>query len=176
MYPQCSPYYPPYYHQCSSYYPPYYPSQCPPYPSYPPPCPPPCPPPPCPPANETYDFIIVGAGHAGCVLAKRLSEYQNGKYTVCVVEAGRDDARLPPLLPEPSYANVPQPGDFHWGTYVRTIATVAQLESRGFLNEWFFLKQSTDPASRSISYPRVFGWGGCTSQNTTMIISNNTIY
>ena len=172
MYPQCSPYYPPYYPQCSSYYPPYYPSQCPPYPSYPPPCPPPCPPPPCPPANETYDFIIVGAGHAGCVLAKRLSEYQNGKYTVCVVEAGRDDARLPPLLPEPSYANVPQPGDFHWGTYVRTIATVAQLESRGFLNEWFFLKQSTDPASRSISYPRVFGWGGCTSHNRMIAVRN----
>lgn len=121
--------------------------------------------------SETYDFVIVGAGHAGCVLAKRLSEYNNGQYTVCVIDAGRDDARLPPLLPLPSYANVPQPGDFNWGTYIRTIGTVAPLESRGFLNEWFYLKES-DTNSRSISYPRVFGWGGCTSHNRMIAVRN----
>jgi hypothetical protein len=82
---------------------------------------------------ETFDFVIVGAGHAGSVLARRLS--QNGRYTVCVLDAGRDDARLPPLLPLASDANVPQPGSFNWGTYIRTIGTVAPLESRGFLNE-----------------------------------------
>ena len=126
----------------------------------------------CRPNPETYDFVIVGAGHAGCVLAKRLSEYGNGKYTVCLLDAGRDDARLPPLLPEPSYANVPQPGDFNWGTYVRSISTVAQLESRGFLNEWFYLKLRNDLKSRSISYPRVFGWGGCTSHNRCIAVRN----
>ena len=42
--------------------------------------------------SETTDFIIVGAGSAGCILADRLSA--NGRYTVLVLEAGGSDSRF----------------------------------------------------------------------------------
>src|SRR6476646_10882568 len=42
--------------------------------------------------SEAFDYIIVGAGSAGCVLADRLSE--DGRSTVCVLEAGPPDNYL----------------------------------------------------------------------------------
>lgn len=38
---------------------------------------------------DTFDYVIVGAGSAGCILANRLTAA--GKHTVCILEAGPRD-------------------------------------------------------------------------------------
>jgi choline dehydrogenase len=68
---------------------------------------------------ETYDYIVVGAGSAGSVLANRLSA--NAKYKVLVLEAGREShpwSRIPvgfaKLIQNPAanwlYASEPDEG------------------------------------------------------------------
>lgn len=62
-------------------------------------------------AAEDFDFIVVGAGSAGCVLADRLSE--NGKYSVAVVEAGGPDTSLVVKIPAGAMRAAGNP-DFDW--------------------------------------------------------------
>ena len=40
-------------------------------------------------SDATFDYVIVGAGTAGCALANRLSE--SGAYSVALIEAGGKD-------------------------------------------------------------------------------------
>ena len=70
--------------------------------------------------EQTFDYVIIGAGSAGCVLASRLSA--DGNSTVCLLEAGGPDssvlihapaglvAMAPTKMNNYAYQTVPQPG------------------------------------------------------------------
>jgi len=91
--------------------------------------------------TSTHDFVIVGAGSAGCVLANRLSE--NGRYSVLLLEAGPTDRYLWIHIPI-GYAKTMFHPVYNWGFY-------------------------TDPDphmhDRRIYWPRGRGLGGSSSIN-----------
>src|SRR3990167_6030758 len=69
---------------------------------------------------DTFDYIVTGAGSAGCVVAARLSE--GGRYRVLLLEAGGDDSNpwihvpmgYPKVFANPRfnwmYESEPEPG------------------------------------------------------------------
>lgn len=62
--------------------------------------------------SESFDFVIVGAGSAGCAMAYRLSE--DGKNSVCVLEYGGSDRG--PFIQMPSALSYPMNMKlYNWG-------------------------------------------------------------
>jgi len=62
-------------------------------------------------SKNRYDFIIVGGGSAGCVLANRLT--QDGNHRVCLLEAGPED-RTPMISTPGAFAYFMFSRKYNW--------------------------------------------------------------
>jgi len=62
--------------------------------------------------NQTYDYVIIGAGSAGCVLANRLSE--DSKVSVLLLEFGGSDRSI--FIQMPTALSIPMSmSKYNWG-------------------------------------------------------------
>jgi choline dehydrogenase len=92
-----------------------------------------------------FDYVIVGSGSAGSVLAHRISE--NGRYTVCVLEAGPSDYRSP---------------------YIHFPAGFFKLLDNPAVNWVYYTEPEKQTKDRRILYPRGRVLGGSSSINGVM--------
>jgi choline dehydrogenase len=97
----------------------------------------------------SYDYIIIGAGSAGCVLAYRLSE--DPKVRILVLEAGGDDRAV--IVSMPSALTIPMNSKrFNWG-----------------------METEPEPGldGRRVNLPRGLGLGGSSSINGMCWVRGN---
>jgi choline dehydrogenase len=93
-----------------------------------------------------YDYIIVGAGSAGCVLANRLSA--GGKHRVLLLEAGGRD----------------------WHPFIHMPAGLAKLINVKFLNWNYETEPEPELGNRRMYWPRGRVLGGSSSINAMCYI------
>lgn len=94
-----------------------------------------------------YDYVIIGAGSAGCVLANRLSA--DPDISVCVIEAGKKDTSLLVRMPAGVGELIGKTGPENWG---------------------FWTEPQQHLEQRKLYWPRGKGWGGSSSINGMIYI------
>jgi choline dehydrogenase len=98
-------------------------------------------------ADGRYDYIIIGAGSAGCVLANRLTA--DDKTRVLLLEAGGKDNSLLVRMPAGVGSLISQKGDYNWG---------------------FWTEPEPNLDNRKLWWPRGRGLGGSSSINGMIYI------
>ena len=97
-----------------------------------------------------YDYIVVGAGSAGCVVACRLSEDPNCK--VLLLEAGRSDRTMICTMPG----------------MMSVLHTVPQVKA---MFDWGYkAKRRPETVNRSIPYVRGKAMGGSSAINGLLFV------